>query len=284
MDTDQHPSPDGTLTIIVVSYHSHEQIKDGLSALLSSPEFAVIIVDNGATEESKTQLETLHLPATIISAGTNLGYGRAANLGLRQAKTSFVLLLNPDLEATRESVLELLRRAGNEDFKHTAIHAPATLKRDYSEGALPRKSNWVSGSAMLFDREKILRIGGFDENIFLFSEDTDLCHRVIAANLEITLHPDILFEHQVGRSSPPSPETEFLKWWHFGWSQCYRMTKHRKTGFWRQPIRKYLSYRLHALLATNPHKRRKWRAKAEGSLAFIRGIPAFRKDGSPQMS
>jgi len=284
MDTNQRSSSDMALTIIVVSYHSHKQIKDRLYALLSSPEFATIIVDNGATEESKTHLETLNLPATIISTGTNLGYGRAANLGLRQAETPFVLLLNPDLEATRTSVLELLRRANDEDFKNTAIHAPATLKRDYSEDAGPRKSNWVSGSAMLFHREKILRIGGFDENIFLFSEDTELCQRVIAANLEITLHPDILFEHQVGQSSPASPETEFLKWWHFGWSQCYRMTKHGEAGFWRQPIRKYLSYRLHALLATNPNKRLKWRAKAEGSLAFIRGTPAFRKDGSPQMS
>jgi hypothetical protein len=75
-----------------------------------------------------------------------------------------------------------------------------------------------------------------------------------------------------------------MKWWHFGWSQCYRMTKHNQCTLWKNPRRKQFSYRLHSFTALSAARRTKWRAKADGALAFIRGEKAFDPAGTPQRS
>jgi GT2 family glycosyltransferase len=218
----------------------------------------------------------------VILQGTNTGYGRAANVGLRMAATRYVLLLNPDLTATTEQVEKLLARA-QQDQDNTAIWGPATREEDRAD-APPRPVNRINGSAMLFDVEKIRRVGLFDENIFLFSEETDLCARTLQAGYTIKLCPDVFFDHLVGQSSAYSPETEYMRWWHFGWSQCYRMTKHHQCTNWENPLRKYISYTLHGMLCCSPRRCRKWKAKADGALAFIRGEKAFDAGGIPSRS
>lgn len=137
---------------------------------------------------------------------------------------------------------------------------------------------------MLFDVEKIRQIGLFDENIFLFSEETDLCERTIKAGYTIQICPDVFFDHLGGQSSTPAPEIEYMKWWHFGWSQCYRMTKHGHCTLWKNPFRKYISYQLHSWVAFPAERRKKWQAKADGAFAFMSGKKAFTESGSPQMS
>jgi GT2 family glycosyltransferase len=137
---------------------------------------------------------------------------------------------------------------------------------------------------MLFDVERIKRIGLFDENIFLFSEEDELCDRTLNAGYGIRFCPDVYFEHLVGQACAPSPQIEYMKWWHFGWSNCYRLTKSKRSTPWRNPRRKMISYRIHSLISTKPEKRFKWKAKADGSKAFLMGEMAFDKDGRAQHS
>ena len=86
--------------------------------------------------------------------------------------------------------------------------------------------------------EKLRNIGFFDENIFLFSEEDDLCDRTLEAGYGIRFCPDVYFEHLVGQACASNPKIEYMKWWHFGWSTCYRMTKNNKVTWWKNPIRK----------------------------------------------
>lgn len=270
------------LTIIIVSFNSTEVIGRCLSDLLGKIQCRVLIIDNASTDRRAAGFSSQFPNVDVILLGTNTGYGRAANVGLRMADTRYALLLNPDLTVSAEQVEKLLHYA-QQDTENTAIWGPATRKEDF-EDVPPRHVNWVSGSAMLFDVEKIKRVGLFDENIFLFSEETDLCERTIKAGDSIKLCPDVFFDHLVGQSSHPSPEIEYMKWWHFGWSQCYRMTKHGQCTFWKNPRRKQFSYRLHSFTALSAGRRTKWQAKADGALAFIRGEKAFDSAGNPQRS
>lgn len=271
------------LTIVIVSYHSHNHIRENLIGLLEQGRFRTIIVDNAATPESAKALRELPGKAEILAPGINLGYGRAANIGLRRASTPYLMLLNPDLTTSVEDIDKMLAIARNDKWG-SIIWAPATQPENHDPMASVRKVSWVSGAAMLLDRQAISEIGGFDENIFLFSEDTDLCERTLHLGHTITLCPSVLFYHAVGKSSPPDPKTEYLKWWHFGWSQCYRLVKNGHCTLFTNPRRKYITYRIHSLTATSKSKRMKWKAKADGSLAYIRGVKAFRKDGTPQFS
>lgn len=272
----------GPLTVVVVSYNSGEAMTPLLERIAEAPGLRVLVVDNHSSDGTPEQVRARFPKVEVIDAGGNLGYGRAANIGLSRAMGDYALLLNPDLLASPEDIDRLLAHA-RRDSDDTAIWGPATRAKDHT-GAPPRPVHWVSGSAMLFHLAKISRVGLFDENIFLFSEETDLCERTLAAGHGIVLCPDVFFDHKVGQATRPNPRIEYMKWWHFGWSQCYRITKNGHSTLFRNPLRKYLNYRLHSLIATSARKRRKWKAKADGAQAFLRGEKAFRADGSPQMS
>lgn len=270
------------LTIIFISFNSHLIISNCLEKLTNDPAFRIIVVDNHSTDGSAEQIRARFPTVEVIEQAQNIGYGRAANFVLRETATPYALLLNPDLTATPADIRKLLTHAEN-DTCNTAIWGPATRKKDFANGA-PQRVNWVSGSAMLFDVQKIKRVGYFDENIFLFSEDTDLCERTISAGYSILLCRDIFIEHLVGHASTFDPNVEYMKWWHFGWSQCYRMKKNATCTLYKNPNRKYITYRIHSIISTSRAKRMKWRAKADGALAFLRGEKAFKADGNPQMS
>lgn len=270
------------LTVVFVTFNSHEILAGCLEQLASEPALRIVVVDNHSRDDTPDRIRARFPHVTVIEQGQNLGYGRAANVVLREARTPYLLLLNPDVRTTPADIGRLLEHARN-DAANTAIWAPTTKREDFT-GAPPTQVTWVSGAAMLFDVSRIRKIGLFDENIFLFSEETDLCERTLAADYSITLCHDILFDHLVGKSSPFDPKIEYMKWWHFGWSQCYRMDKHGQGTLFRNPRRKQLSYQIHSLLAFSARKRMKWRAKADGALAYLRGEKAFRTDGSPQMS
>lgn len=268
------------LTVIIVSYNSAEIIRQCLAELFKELPCRVLIVDNASTGKSIAEFSSQFPNVDVILLGQNTGYGRAANVGLRMVSTRYALLLNPDLKVSAEQIEKLLSHTGN-NTRNTAIWGPATRTEDYT-GAAPRQVKWVTGSAMLFDVEKIREIGLFDENFFLFSEETDLCERTIQSGCSILFCPDVFFDHLGGQSSESAPEIEYMKWWHFGWSQCYRITKHNRCTTWKNPLRKYISYTLHSMLCIPPRRRRKWKAKSDGALAFIRGEKAFDASGNPK--
>lgn len=268
------------LTIIIISFNSAEVITRCQGELLASGEHPVFVIDNASPDGSAASLSARFPSAKVIRLETNQGYGRAANAGLRLTTTPYALLLNPDLKVSADQIDQLFQHTKT-DTGTTAIWSPATCTEDRAD-LPPQNALWVSGSAMLFDVEKIKETGLFDENIFLFSEETDLCERAIQAGLSIKFCPDVFFPHLVGQSSGSSPEIEHMKWWHFGWSLCYQMTKHGHCTFWENPQRKYLCYSLYSLLTPSPTQRKKCRAKAAGCRAFLRGEKAFTTNDMPQ--
>lgn len=267
-------------TLIIVSYNSIEAVEQCQKKLLSADEFPVLLIDNASNDKSANTLREQFPAIEVIEMDNNVGYGRAANIGLRQTETPYALLLNPDLKTTAEDIRRLLEYAQN-DPDNTAIWGPATERKDFT-GEPPHNVKWISGSAMLFDVEKIRRVGLFDENIFLFAEETDLCERTIAAGYQIKLCPNLFFDHLVGQATPFSPQLEYLKSWHRGWGQCYRITKNGHCTWLKNPRRKFLTYRLHSLISTSQKKRLQWIAKSDGAAAFLRGEGAFDATGSPQ--
>jgi len=270
------------IALVIISFNSASIIQRCQQRLLETAPFPILVVDNASPDGSAKVLEEKFPNIGIVALEQNIGYGRAANVGLRKVETRYALLLNPDLTASPEAIEKLLAHAQN-DPDNTAIWGPASLKKDFT-GAPPESVEWVSGCAMLFDMEKLKTIGLFDENIFLFAEETELCERTIKAGFKIKLCRDVYFDHLVGQASPPNPKVEYMKWWHFGWSQCYLMTKHCHTTWHKNPRRKWLNYRIHSFTSTSADKRLKWGAKADGAKAFIRGEKAFDENGKAKHS
>jgi len=86
------------LTIIIVSFNSSDSIFLNQKELLLSEKYPAIVLDNASPDDSGAILRKQFPMVDVVTLPTNWGYGRAANIGLRQVKTPYALLLNPRLK------------------------------------------------------------------------------------------------------------------------------------------------------------------------------------------
>lgn len=74
---------------------------------------------------------------------------------------------------------------------------------------------------MLFNLEKIKNKILFDEKYFLYFEETDFFYNCLKKNLNVYFIPEVVFSHNQGTSSEESIEINYLRKWHYSWSQFY---------------------------------------------------------------
>jgi N-acetylglucosaminyl-diphospho-decaprenol L-rhamnosyltransferase len=285
------------LTIIIVTFNSSQIIEKCLSHLNLS-KYEVIIVDNCSQDNTAQIIETKFPQIKFLKNPKNSGYGRANNIALRQAKTDFALILNPDAFILEEDIEKILTVIKNNE--NVAIAGPLLLSQyPVSPEELDQKLTRVKTAsteqlfkgylkagivgAVLFMKMDILRkIGFFDENIFLYHEDGEICSRAINQNYQSIIIHDALAFHQEGTSSTPSLRNLYRRHWHLSWSKSYCISKNNRlypvirSGF----IRLFNSFM--CLVSFNTKKFVSNFAAFLGCASFLIGLKAFRKDGTPR--
>jgi N-acetylglucosaminyl-diphospho-decaprenol L-rhamnosyltransferase len=186
-----------------------------LARLLASLEgqggvLEVLVVANRAPEAALAGIESG--PVRVIRLPENLGYSRAMNLGAREARGDVLVLLNDDSRCEPgyvEAILGALDPAAGIamaagvmlDHRDPSLIdtagveiGHALLAFDYMNGepvaALERgvpDPLGPSGAAAAFDTERFLALGGFDEGLFAYQEDTDLALRMRTAGFRCRL-------------------------------------------------------------------------------------------------
>lgn len=271
------------LTVIIVSYNSYFTLSQCMLDFLRDPNYPVIIIDNSSTDGTPEKIRSFFPQVKCINLKSNIGYGRAANLGLSKVNSQYALLLNPDMEVNNILISQLLAKVKKYKDK-AALFAPATTKSEKKDFVEAVEKECVIGAALLFDTEHMASVGYFDERIFLFYEEVDLCKRIRDHGKKIMLFPEIYFPHIKGTSTLPSPTIDYLKQWHVAWSSMYFFRKHRMATGKRSPWRMVLQYLFKAVFTTTQRKRRKYIARSGGAIAFIIGKQAFDSNGKPQAS
>lgn len=229
------PGAPGRVTVVTVTHDSRDAIESFLAALPAG--VAVIVVDNASHDGTPERVVALAPTAHLLRHTENLGFGAGCNAGLDLAETEFVLLLNPDARLS-PGALEALVTAADR-FPDAAILAPGFLMpdgqrvRSYDADQarrrrLPRRRDaepwpeapacveFVSGAAMLLRREDRLR---FDESLFLFYEDDEICADARARGRSVLYVPGAEAFHAGGRSTPPSPRIRWRKAFHMARSR-----------------------------------------------------------------
>jgi len=169
----------------------------------------------------------------VVIPQTNLGYAKANNVGLKEVKTKYALILNPDVILDKETINNLLKYA--EEIVNFSILAPrdygysyqTNMYLNYDKNKKYHQMKFVGGYAMLFNMKLIEKIGYFDEKIFLYFEEFDFCYRCNKANIPIYLLDEAKIKH-IGNSSIKkeySHEIQINRNWHYCWSKFYFLKK-----------------------------------------------------------
>ncbi|MCC1480897.1 glycosyltransferase family 2 protein [Roseibaca sp. Y0-43] len=239
------------VTIVTVAYNSAKVLPGMLGSL---PEgVPAIIVDNASTDTG--MLRGLVRPnVSLLEQPENTGFGRACNAGAAQAKTEFLLFLNPDARLVPDTLAQLVAAAdrypdavgfnprftddaGVPAFKRTCHLLPRSDWMPRGQPAADCDLPVLSGAAIFVRRADFEAVGGFDPNIFLFFEDDDLSLRLRKRGRLMFIR-DALVQHTGGGASVPNPRVEWLKAWHFGYSRIYASRKHgRRFAFAKTLVR-----------------------------------------------
>jgi len=207
------------LSIIIVGYNTRDLAADCIRSIyentsLRDISYEIILVDNASTDDSCDHIRSLYPDVKIIENATNLGFGRANNIGADAATGEWLLLLNSDTTVTDTDFATVLEAAdGLSDTGAFSVKLLNTdgspqcvgydfpsIKRELKVNLLLSEFNfrkrrrlarradrglhecdWVSGAFMLIRRDRFIQVGGFDDHIFMYSEDIDLCARLHAA-------------------------------------------------------------------------------------------------------
>jgi hypothetical protein len=260
------------VSIIIVNFNGGEVLLGCLESLeKSSPSIAheVIVVDNCSTDGSPDLVEQRFPNLLLIRQLQNRGFGAGNNVGARFAKGEFLFLLNPDTILSEDilpHLIEIMQQDAtvgivgpkllNTDGSLQISVSPAlsiageyqARKQAKSYQGLRNKTlisqkfndiqevDIVVGAAFFIRKALFDSIGCFDENFFIYFEESDLCRRVQDNGWKIIYTPKVSLIHLKGYSYQQIPNTITVE---YRRSQIYYYQKHRP--IWEQIVlRMYL--------------------------------------------
>jgi GT2 family glycosyltransferase len=250
------------LAIVIVSFNAREDLARALASLRSAPpraSYTIVVVDNGSTDGATDLVRTQFPEVRLIEAGDNLGFGRANNLGIRETRSDYVLLLNPDTIVPAGAVDALSERLdadpsitavgprlvdgrGRAELSFGAMYSPWTEARRKMALALdaggigpvrrwieratrtPREPDWLTGACLMVRRSAGDAVGWFDERFFMYAEDVDLCAALRANGGRLVFAPDVEVAHLRGRSglTRPGPTRDAWRASHLAFYEKHR--------------------------------------------------------------
>jgi N-acetylglucosaminyl-diphospho-decaprenol L-rhamnosyltransferase len=220
------------VTFIIVTYRSHNVIHRCVKSIDSN--IKIIVIENSNNFSIKKDLEKKYSNVKVVMSGKNLGYGRANNLGLKKVKTQYAFIINPDayLDKNTLPVINKSIHLLNDNF---SIIAP-NLKKNFGYFSKEHKDkiinknffsvDYTEGFAMLLNLKKIKFNNFFDEKIFLFLEEVDLCKRIVDSGGKIYVVNKAKIYHSARKGSGEDLEIDLCRNWHWMWSLFYYNVKH----------------------------------------------------------
>jgi GT2 family glycosyltransferase len=233
------------LSIIIVNYNVKEFLQNLLHSISKSSnqiKREIIVVDNASNDGSVEFIKDNFPEVNLIANKFNLGFSKANNIGMKQAKGKYILLINPDTlvsEDTFEKMISFfetnplvglagckilnpegtLQLACRRSFPGpwTSFCKVSGLSNLFPKSRLFAKYNLtyldpdqtyevdaISGSFMMFRKELYERIGGLDEKFFMYGEDLDFCYRTQKSGFKVYYVHSTQIIHYKGESTKKS--------------------------------------------------------------------------------
>lgn len=232
---------DMNLSIIIVNYKNKDKIKNCLKSIATSDlnglTYEIIVIDN-ASGDDLADLKTQIIDFKLIQSTVNLGMGGGNNLGIKEARGEFVVILNPDTILKPSAIKILYNYIKNNPevyivgpkllnpdltLQYSCSHFPGfwtpVLRRTFLGRLFPKyldwflmknsshdiiqEVDWLMGSCLIIRKEGFL---GFDDkNFFMYFEDVDICRRAKEAEKKVIYNPEAEVIHCHARESAKHP-------------------------------------------------------------------------------
>ena len=216
------------VTVIIVNWNKKNLLNNCLTSLENQmfKDFDILVVDNGSTDGSIQLLRENYPTVNLIELGKNTGFCHANNIGIQNAKSEYIALLNNDTEVDKNWLNELVEVLDkNEKYsfassKMICLNDKSKIDRvadsfttccfmfglgagddAENEYTKPFEILGVCGGAAFFRKKVFDKIGGFDERYFAYLEDLDLNLRMLHAGFKGIYVPTAKVYHLGGGTS-----------------------------------------------------------------------------------
>lgn len=232
------------ISVILVSYNTKKLTLDCLTSLYKSNyrHLEIFVVDNNSNDGSISAVAKQFPKVKIIKNKDNLGFGTANNQAAKIATGDLILFLNTDTLVPKdlfEKMSNFFTTHKKAGIASSRLIFP-TGKIQQNGGSLPtlinifawqffldeipilthifspyqqenpefylstHKTGWVSGAAMWIRKTTYDQVGGFDENIFMYGEDIEICMRAQKSKWQVWTVSETQVIHLAHQSSDKS--------------------------------------------------------------------------------
>lgn len=220
------------VSAIIVNYRTADHTLECIAGLLEQVgvDLQIIVVDNYSQDGSIERINQAYKEKiTLIAHSQNSGFSKANNIAAKIATGDFIVCVNPDIKLIQTDTLVRLV-SYLEMHENVGLVGPQVVeprknrnirpKTQYPEQSqlrstsvlkdLPGNWAWIIGAFMMLPTTVYRMIGGFDDEFFLYGEDTDICLHVRKAGYEISHLAEIKVIHWSSASEEQS--MSYDKW------------------------------------------------------------------------
>ncbi len=208
------------ISIVILSWDGLDLLKECLHSVIQAVEVyggecEVLLIDNGSSDGSAGYVRGNFPSVKILSLAENFSFTKAMNKGIGAAKGEVVISLNNDVIVERDFIAPLISHFQQDkdifavgtkmlfgdrktlnfgrvsgDFRY------GFFRRTITDSLSAGNSLYACAGGMALDRDRFLKLGGFDQDYEVYWEDLDLCYRAWRRGWRTVYEPKAVVYHK----------------------------------------------------------------------------------------
>jgi len=214
------------VSTIVVNWNGREHLEDCFTSLKKQTyaPLELLLIDNASIDGSVEYVKEYFPMVDIFVNSENMGFGPAVNKGVDQAKGEYILFLNNDLYLDERCVEKMVDMIENKKvgavvpkilyfndrnrinsfgniINYLGLACPKYIDEENRQQMQVEET--ACGGIFLIKRDFFKRVGGFDQDFFMYHEDHDLSWRIRLTGKELMVNPEAVMYHKYHFSKSP---------------------------------------------------------------------------------
>jgi len=224
------------LSIIILNYNTKDLTIECINAIveqykqeLEKEQFEIVLVDNASSDDSLEAIKKLKINGLkLVESKENLGFSKGCNLGAKSSNGEYLLFLNSDTEIKDQGFIKMLDYIKKNEnvgilggaLKNENGTSQSSAGKFYNlfnlflmligferlgflreSPKVIKQVDWVSGACLMIKRKLFEKIGGFENELFMYGEDMELCYRAKRKKFSTYFYPELTLFHKERGSS-----------------------------------------------------------------------------------